>query len=329
VASLKDIAGSLGVSVALVSKVLNRRMGTSGCSEKTRKAILAKAKQLRFRPNPLAVALRAGRKGTVGVFVHPIGNPGSGLVESLLDGIAEACNRNRERIWLSFFKTGDEFGERAPSEAQHEVDGLLLAGVSHPELAPLLRGFRKQGVPVVSVCTRPVLPSIPNVFTDEEALGYLATRHLLERGCRRIAHVGRLPSRIRGYRRALRAHGLPFSPALVRETKEFALGEGGAAVRAWLAAGMRFDGVVAQSDNQALGAMYELLRHGRKVPQEVKVVGIDNSPICDLSPVALSSVSQEMQEVGRRAAEMLLDGIAGKRMSSCVVPPQVIRRASS
>ena len=90
-----------------------------------------------------------------------------------------------------------------------------------------------------------------------------------------------------------------------------------------------FDGVVAQSDHQALGVLQELLHRDIKVPDAVRVIGVDDSPLCDASPVPLSSVSQEMTEVGRRAVDLLMKQIAGEPVKSVVVPPRLHIRTST
>ena len=108
-ASLKDIAAELGLSIPLVSKVLSGNMGTTGCSEDNRQAILAKAKELGFRPNLVAQALRSGRTGSIGVFIHPLGSPGSDLIERLLMGLSTQANIRGQRLFLSFYETDRDF----------------------------------------------------------------------------------------------------------------------------------------------------------------------------------------------------------------------------
>ncbi|MEI6082682.1 MAG: LacI family DNA-binding transcriptional regulator [Verrucomicrobiota bacterium] len=131
-ATLKDIAGELNVSTALVSKVLNDRMGNTGVSDRTRRAIMAKAQELDYRPHPLAVALKAGKRGAIGVFLHPFGEPGAGLTEALLAGIADRLNQHDQRMWLTFYQTDRQFLHFCSHTVGHYVDGLLVAGPVAP-----------------------------------------------------------------------------------------------------------------------------------------------------------------------------------------------------
>jgi len=328
-ATLKDIAAGLDVSIALVSKVVSGRMGNTGCSAATRAAILAKAHQLGYRPHPLAVALRTGRRAAIGVFLHPLGEVGSGLTESLLIGIAETLNRHNQRLWLTFYQRDQQFIQHCSQSGRLDVDGVIVAGIAHRQLAGPIRKLEKSGVPVVTVVSGSLSPDIVNVYSDEREQTYLSTSHLIARGCRRIAHVNSFKERLAGYRQALRDAQLPFDPALVYHAANFKLHNGTAAVRHWLKHRVTFDGVVAQSDHHALGVIHELLRRGVQVPAEVRVIGIDNSPLCLASPVALSSVSQEMPAIGRLAVNLLLQRLAGEPVKSVTVPPQLQIRAST
>jgi LacI family transcriptional regulator len=328
--TLKDIAEELGVSIALVSKVISGRMGTTGASEKTRKAILAKTRERNFRPNPLGVALRAGRRAAIGVFIHPQGGKGSGLTESLLAGIAETLNANDERLWLTFYKADQQFLQRCSQTSRMNVDGLLVAGIAHRELVEPILKIERSGVPVVTVVSEPLSPAIPNVYSDVAQQTYLSTCHLIDRGCKRIAHIHSLDERLKGYRQALREHQIEFDPALVyHDIQHFEVQHGVAAVRQWLEQGVTFDGIVAQSDHQAIGAIHELSRHSIKVPEAVRVTGVDNSPLCDASPVPLTSVSQEMAQAGKLAAQMLLQRVKGETVKSAIISPTLHVRASS
>ena len=137
-ASLKRIAAELGVSYTLVSKVLSGRLGTTGVSARTREAILKRAKELDYVPNRLAVALKAGRKGAVGIFLHSIGSPGSDVSERLLRGMAEGLEQSGSRMWLRFFTTDEDFLVACDTRLKREVDGLIVAGLHHPGLMPNL-----------------------------------------------------------------------------------------------------------------------------------------------------------------------------------------------
>lgn len=330
-ASLKDIANALDLSIPLVSKVLSGKMGTTGCSEANRKAIQAKAKELNFRPNLLAQALRKGRTGSLGVFIHPMGAPGSDLIERTLMGLSTRANALGQRLSLSFYETDHEFLQNFTKTAHAEIDGLLVAGISHPKLAHLHAEIEENGIPIVTLFENTdSTPESINVYCDKFYIGYLPTRHLLESGCRRIAHIHSLDPRYNGYLKALQEHGLQEDESLVYTALEhFGAETGREAVRHWNNNHIEFDGLVAESDHQAFGAITELLAQGKRVPEDIKVFGVDDSPICALSPVPMSSVSQQMEVAGALAVDTLMRRIDKEPVESAMVRPVLRLRASS
>ena len=330
-ASLKDIATSLNLSIPLVSKVLSGRMGTTGCSEANRQAILAKAKELGFRPNLVARALRTGRTGSLGVFMHPLGESGSDLTGRMLMGLSAQANILDQRLWLSFYETDGDFLHRFTKTARAEIDGLLVAGVFHPRLVRLYKAIEENGIPVVTMFKNASLTSeTVNVFCEDFQTGYLPTRHLLQSGCRRIAHIRSLDMRYHGYLQALEEFGIEEDSALVYTAiQHFDAVTGRESVKNWIKKGVKFDALVAESDHQAFGAVTELLAQGRRVPDDVKVFGVDDSPICALSPVPLSSVSQQVEEIGSQAVNTLMKLIAGEPAESLTIQPKLCLRASS
>lgn len=336
--SLKDIAQELGVSYSLVSKVMGGRMGNTRARPEVIAAIQAKASEMQYQPHPLASALKRGRKGAVGVFIHPVGEEGTEIAASLLRGISAGLDEHRMRLWLRFYGNDGEAVKHLNNRAQIEMDGLIVVGVVHKGTLEAVAELHEAGMPVVTVLESNEVPRVlPNVISDVEKQGFLATEHLLQAGCRRLAHIVKTPypdpeasGRYRGFLAAHRAAGVVPDAALMFRAPDFKLCSGEAAVRKWLGEGLSFDGIVAQSDHQAIGAVHELLRRGLRVPEQVKVTGIDDSPLCLASPVSLTSVTGEWVEVGRRAAEMIAGEIDTKvQATSLVIPPRLVVRNSS
>ena len=330
-ASLKDIATALNLSIPLVSKVLSGKMGTTGCSETNRQAILAKAKELDFRPNLVARALRSGRTGSIGVFVHPLGSPGSDLIKQLLMGLSAQINALDQRLFLSFYETDHELLQNIAKATRAEIDGLLVIGISHPKLVGLYKETKENKIPVVTMFENTTeKPNYINVYCDDFQVGYLPTRHLLENGCRRIAHIRSKEPRYQGYLKALQEHDLEEDPALVYTAIEhYDSDTGQKAVQHWIDNRIEFDGLVTESDLQAFGGIRELQAQGRRVPEDVKVFGVDDSSICTLSSVPISSVSQQMEEIGSRGVDTLMRCIAKEPTESIIIQPVLQLRASS
>jgi len=335
-ASLKEIAADLGVSYTLVSKVLNGRLGTTGVSAATREAILKRAAEVHYEPNRLAVALKHGKQGAFGVFLHAMGVPGTEFTEAFLQGVSGELEKSGWRLWLRFFITDEDFLAACNDRLQTEVDGLIVAGVDHPGLLEKLKQIDRGGLPVVSsFCSLPK-PLAANVAVDYEAQCYLTTRHLLEQGCRRIAHFHTIDLRYQGFVRAHREAKVPVQKRLVIRTairptvtSAFFIEDGEAAARTLLGRKLAFDGLVADSDAQGVGAIRVLTAHGLCVPKDVRVTGVDNSPLADACQVPLTSVTTEMRECGRVAMELLRKKSLGETVKSVVLQPKLVIRASS
>lgn len=329
--SLRDIARELDISVGLVSKVLNGRMGTTGVSAAKRQLILKKAQELGFVPNRTAVALRSGQIGAVGVLVHPWGESGTEISSQFIKGVSIALSSNYFNLWLSFFEFEKDFRRQIRAEdLRHQADALIVAGIPHPELIPVLEQLEKAGVPVIVAEEDHFAPSLTNIFVDVHQQGFLPTMHLIERGARRIAHIiGGSESRRQGYLDALRAASRQIDPRLVIVEENYKVESGRRAVARLLDSQTSFDGIVAQSDHQALGALYELQSRGIRVPDQVKLIGVDDSPICEISPLLLSSVTSEAQQIGEAATQSALKRINGQSVPSAKITPRVIARATS
>ena len=329
--TLTDIAKELGISPSLVSKVLNDRLGNTGARPELVEIIHATAERMHYRKNPSAVALRRGRQDVVGVFIHRFGRPGSGIVDALLQGLSAEARIVGKRFILDFFEEAEEFLAYKDMLNRSAMDGVLLGGLPHEELTSMLLDLQDSGMPIVTILDKEISSQLPTVSFDQIEAGRIATEHLIQQGCRNIAHVVDIDERYQGYRQALRKQEVSHNKKLVyREGgAEFTYERGVRAARYLLESKLEFDGVVAQSDEEALGVMNVLMDHGVRVPKEVRIIGMDNAPYCNFSRVPLSSVSQSSSERGRVAFKLLMELIDGEPVQSIAIPPELFVRASS
>ncbi len=326
---LEEIAKDLNVSISLVSKVLNGRLGTTRVSGKTVDAIRNHAGMLGYRKNLSASALATGRQNVIGMFIHRLGVAGSGLVEGLIDGIGTEAMGLGQRLLTSFFSTDEQFEAHATAMHPTVVDGILVAGLPHPQLVGRLRSVQASGLPVVTLLDSQLDPGIVNVGVDQRRVGDLATSHLIEQGCRRIATIAVHQFRHEGYLAAHARAGLAVSPSLVLPCTTYLVRDGEEMVRKLEASGVEYDGIFAPSDQIAAGALNTLCRIGKRVPDDVRIVGVDNSPFCEFGMIPLSSISQEMSRSGQVAVQLLRDIAAGRAVSSVWLEPVLhIRRSS-
>lgn len=334
---LKQIADELGVSISLVSKVLSGNLGTSGATAERISTILEKAKEVGYRKNLLAEALRTGRQNAVAVYVHRHGLAGTSIVDEMMMGIAEEASRLHQRLIIHYYETPEEFQAFHSRVYANAVDGIIVGGFPHHELVGELRKLR-QDLPVITILDRAMSDDFPNIGMDPTEITRRSTLHLIERGCRRIAHirctdnrgaVQQAKLRYEGYIKALTEKKIPIDPKLILDSPDYTYDAGEAATKRLLDGGVTFDGVVGQSDQHAVGALNLLVRQGIDVPRDVKVIGIDNAPFCDFTYVKLSSVSQEFHARGKAAMSVLVGGLNGEPVVTQNFAPVIVARRST
>lgn len=333
-ARLKDIANDLGLSVVTVSKVLRNH---PDIGEQTRKRVLKRMREVNYQPNLAARSLVTGRTWTLGLVVPDLLHPFFAEIAKAIS--AEA----RKQGYSLLISSSDEDPELETQEIRQllarRVDVILIASAqSSPE------GFRiieEQKTPYILIDRRFADLDANFVGVDDEAVGMLATSHLLEQQCRRIAHI-RGPNvstaigRFEGYKRALASHRLTPLPGHVVSlgTSGDHRGEKGGydAATKLLAAEKRPDGIFCFNDPSALGAMRAILDAGLRIPEDIAVVGCGNLSYSDFLRVPLSSVDQGSESIGRYAADLALRIARRKtkiRPKAELISPRMIVRASS
>ena len=331
--SQKSIAQRLNVHVTLVSKVLSGRMGTSGVSDEMAERIRETAREMGYQKNQNAAALRSGSQQVVAAFIdRRFGAAGSGLIEQIVAGISVGTRAHQQRQAISFYNSLEEFRMIAETLHPGAADGVIVTGVRDPGLPDEVLRLQAKGTPVVTVFNNELSSQIPNVKMSDEAIGKLATQHLIERGRRRILHVSCSREREAGYFEALAEADIARDPMLVHYENRYsnytrAMGE--RAVQQAFAEGVEFDAVSAQSDTQALGAMYALIRRGVRVPEDVMITGVDDSPLAREAYVPLTSVNQRFEERGKMSVSLLSKLILGEPAKVAVVAPKLSIREST
>ncbi|GAB4100679.1 LacI family DNA-binding transcriptional regulator [Sinomonas halotolerans] len=322
--TIYDVAQRAGVSKSLVSLVLR---DAPHVSEARRRAVHEAIEELGYRPSRAASALASQRTRSVGVLIDDFRNPW--FVE-LLAGLRSVLDPAGYTSSVADL-TLEAVSGRNPVDgflAMH-VDGLVVAGEPQPGL---LRGL---AVPTVVAGVRDVGPGLAAdvVAGDDERGGELATRHLLDLGHARIAHLtgsgGPAARRRRGYERTMRAAGLE---PLVTGAGGTAEDDGYAAALAALDAAPGLTAFVAGNDVMAVGALAALREHGLSVPHDVSVVGYDDSPLAAYRYLALTSVAGHSHEVGAESATTLLARLGdpeAPRRRQLLEPSLVVRGSTA
>jgi LacI family transcriptional regulator len=322
---MKDIAAELNVSVVTVSKVLRNHTDISAA---TRERVLQRMKELDYRPNLAARTLVTGRTFMVGLIVPDLVHP----------FFAEIARTLSQAIRAKGYNLVIASSEGDPELERHEIDSLSARQVDALVLASAQSGdvVFNQRTPIVFIDRQIAGVSANFVGVDDEKVGYLATRHLIDSGYRRIAHIhgpdlspGR--QRFEGYRRALAEAGRSFIPDYIVDAGEKDL-EGYAAMNQLLALDPRPDAVFAFNDPLAISALKAIFQAGLRVPHDVALIGVGNFRHADLLRVPLSTVDQANTAIGEQAARLVLKVIESKSKpapKSILLDPALVIRESS
>lgn len=330
---MKDIAQELGVSIGTVSKVLRNH---PDISPETRDRVRKRMKELSYRPNLAARALVTGRTHTVGLVVPDLVHPFFGEVAG---GLSKVLRKKAYGLIISSSDEDVELENRAIDQLlARRVDALIVA--SSQKNSEFLNQIDKQKTPFVLIDRRPDSGVVNFVGVNDEEIGRIATEHLIQMGCRRIAHIGgpgvsTAIGRLKGYRLALKKHGLVAEARyeINREHGDEASDASGyEAMKQLLALKNAPDGVFCYNDPTAMGAMQAAIEQGVRIPKDLALIGSGNVRYAKFLRVPLSTIDQQSEEIGDRAAKLALKLIESKtplKPSSVLLAPKLIVRESS
>jgi LacI family transcriptional regulator len=328
--TMQDIARDLKVSVVTVSKAL-RHQGS--ISVATRNRVLQRAKELNYQMNWVARSLVTRRTYTIGLLLPDVRHP---FFAEIAKAVAETVRPRGYHVIISYFEEDPELeANEADSLVARQVDGLIVASSQPPE-SDLFQRIRDRKVPFVLI-DRPITGSKASyVGTDNEAIGRLATEHLIAQGCQRIAHlrgpeISIATARMNGYRRALAKHKLSMPAEYIVEAR-YDDDMGFRAMQRLLGRSPLPDGVFCYNDPVAIGAMKAILGAGLQVGRDIAVIGAGNVHYSDLLAVPLTTVDQDTVRIGTQASEILMQQISSKRAlrsKTVLVTPRVVIRKST
>jgi len=329
--TLDEVARAAGVSRATASRVFG---GHPQVSEAARKAVELAASELGYVPNRAARSLAAGRSESVGVLVPEPGSQrfADPMLARLLSAIGEELSANGLQMVLFAPQSETDIERLEQYLAGGHVDAVLLLALHESESLPAR--LHARGIPMVFGGRPSGAFQASYVDVDNQAGGRAATEHLVAQGRRRIAHIAGPQSgsverqRFQRFREALWNAGLRSDlvehGALDRDSGELAMAR-------LLATLEDIDAVFAASDAMAAGAMWALQVLGRRVPDDVAVIGFDDSPIATATQPPLSSVRQPVEDMGREMAKLALSmsAVRGQSPRQMILDPQLAPREST
>lgn len=325
-ATIFDVAERANVSKSLVSLVMR---GASNVSEERRDAVLRAAAELGYRPNELARGLVRGRTHTIGILLSDPHNP---FFPETVDGIEEEAASFRYKALLA---TGYRDPQRevlaVRNLLERQMDGIVLLS---PQFSTSAIKDVALSTPTVLVGRRTREPSVDNVVTDDYLGAVLAVEHLAGLGHWRIAHItgggyAGAGLRRRGYERTMRRLGL--GQHIQIAAGEFTDEGGYLGARRLFSEQERPTAIFAANDLAAMGALTALRETGLSVPDDISLVGYDNSYLAQLSSISLTSIDQPRHEMGILAARFLLERIESERTEPRreVLKPKLVPRSTS
>jgi DNA-binding LacI/PurR family transcriptional regulator len=330
-----DIAALAGVSQPTVSRALS---GNPAVSDATRARVLAAAEQLNYKVDKNASGLRLRHSRTLALLFFEEGSAEGTAINpfylSLLGPMVRRCAAHGYDLLISFQQLSSDW--HVDYEDSRKADGIILLGYGdYLEYRPRLEQLIDRGAHFVRWGSGADGEPGATVSSDNEQGGFEATSHLLQKGRRSIAFVGTATAgypeflhRWRGYCRALRAAGIKVDERL-RIDGDASEAAGRAAIVGLLARGIEFDAVFAASDVAAIGAMHALQDAGRRIPDDVAIVGFDDLSSASLSSPPLTTVTQDAHRAGEALVDSIIEAIELGNTANRVLPVRLTVRESS
>jgi LacI family transcriptional regulator len=306
---LKDIAEHVGVSIALVSYVLNGQAELKQVSKENTERIKKAAEELNYRPNQIAKSLKMLKTNTIGLVVADINYRFSTGITRAVE--AEAKKANYTVLFGSSNESEDSFEELVNALINRQVDGLILVPVENSQAQ--IRMLQKSGVPFVLLDRN--FPEIQanHVTLDNHKASFDATTHLIKQGHKRIAFFNyqttfyHLHQRNQGYLDALAAHGIEFQPHWLQEVKS---ADRAADIKRGLDIVLNHpepcDATFFATDTLAINGLKYLNKQNIKIPEQVSVLSFDESEAFELFYCPVTHLQQPLEAMGRAAVDTLV-----------------------
>lgn len=331
--TIYDIAEKLSLTAATVSRALNNN---PKISEKTRKLVQETALAMNYEQNTLAKALKSGKSFNVGVIVPRID---SNFFASVIRGIEQELTPKGYHVIIC--QTHDQENQETGninSLLNAQVDGILMSVTNAKTKNKIFDNISRKRVPLIFFDRKKDIPNVSSVTIDDFNGAYQATQHLIDQGCKRIAHFSNdrrleiFKNRYLGYKQAIIDNGLEYDESLVIDTFSKVLA-GRESAKQLLSLENRPDAIFSSSDFSALGAIEEIKAHKLRIPEDISVIGFSNEPFTRFMELSITSVDQSPIEMGRKAALVFLEEVDSKakvkKTQQIVLQPELIIRKSS
>ncbi|MBC6607634.1 LacI family DNA-binding transcriptional regulator [Hymenobacter sp. BT188] len=331
--SMADLAKELGVSMTTVSRALSDHYSIGPA---TKQKVLKLAKKLNYQPNQMAAALRKGKSKLIGVIVPYIEGR---FFPSVVHGIETAARKAGFSVIICQ-SNEDVANERKNIETllNAQVAGILVSLSRNTRDFKHFEKVRKRGIPLVFFDRILEGDNVNAVVLNDREGAFQTTKHLLEQGCRRVAHfagpqhLNIYKNRRQGYVDALRSFDLPLDEDMIIYS-DMTLEQGTEGMKQLLSLPNPPDGVFAAGDSAILGALQLLKSRGIRVPQDIALAGFSNEGFTAITEPMLTSVDQRCEEMGQATVRLFMELVEAKGtpfyQRQVVLQPQLFIRESS
>lgn len=306
--TIYDLAKALNYSPSTISRALNNH---KSIGKKTTKKIQKTAEEFGYRPNAIAASLRNNTSRTIGISIPKINHPFQG---SLITGIEKTARKAGYNVIIT--QSDDKYQNEVDNiKALYDarVGGLIVSLGIETRNTSHFDQYVKQNIPIVFVDRVPDSFNSYRVIIDNYAAGFRATRHLIEQGCKRIAHfagaqhVNVYNLRKKGYLDALIESGLQVDEELILDMKSLSFEEGKKATRKLLKLDQPPDGIFSANDTAAVSAILFAKENGVKIPEDLAIIGFNDDPISRIVEPSLSTVSHPAIKMGEISTNKILE----------------------
>ena len=302
--TIKDIAEKLNISVSTVSRALK---DNHEISAQTRKTVQELAKQLGYKPNPIAVALKTHKSHSIGVIVPQIVSTFFATVVKTIEEVADGHGYN-----VLVISSNESFQKEQKSVEvlmANRADGIILALSHETKDYEHIKMIQESGTPIVLFDRTTNELNVSRVVTDGVTAAFQAVQHLVSEGCKKIAKT-----------------------ELIWHCSDFTVEAGKEATRQLLSRKERPDAIFGITDDLAIGAIEAIKEKGLNIPEDIAVVGFSNTKRSRYMNPTVSSINQFPEKIGRAAAELLFDQILNSKHAQIkkeIINCELIVRESS
>ena len=318
--TITDIARELKITAATVSRALNDH---PAIKEETKKAVRAIASKLNYQPNKLASSLRLGRTNIIGVIIP---SAEINFFGSVVHGIEKVANENNYNVLI--YQTNElyEYEKRGVQTfLQARVDGVLASISKETINLNHYAEIKERGVPLILFDRVTDALEVSSVVVNDYAGAFAATKHLIEQGCKKIAHIGGqqhvniFNQRLKGYIDALNVHNIAVNEDWIIHGK-VSIESGRECMQQLLSMRHQPDAIFAVEDFTALGAIQAIKAVDKKIPGDIAIIGFANEAFGEYITPSLSTVNQQTARMGQEAANLFFERLGS--LDQYAVPPR-------